>query len=71
LISDAAKNTPNEIQRLNKDIPWRKLAGFRDILCHGYFKLDDGTIWDAVANKIQPLKENAEDLLKYLDDNAN
>ena len=44
------------------DLPWKQIAGFRDIAIHDYITLDLDRIWDSVNKDIPELKEK---LLKY------
>lgn len=32
------------------EIPWKAIAGFRDILAHCYFRTEDAIVWDAARN---------------------
>lgn len=66
VIGEAAKNIPSEIRQANTDIEWRKAAGMRDMLIHGYFSINYRIVWDVVQNKIPVLKKQAEQLLKNL-----
>jgi uncharacterized protein with HEPN domain len=36
IIGEAAKRIPKEFQNEHSAIPWRALAGFRDVLIHQY-----------------------------------
>lgn len=56
IIGEAAKNLPENVRARYPEIEWRRIAGLRDVLAHGYFGLEPGTIWDIVRNKIPLLK---------------
>jgi hypothetical protein len=34
---------------------WRGIAGFRDVLAHAYFALDEDTLWDIITRKVPEL----------------
>jgi uncharacterized protein with HEPN domain len=49
-------------QRLSKGvkddeptIPWRELAGFRNVIVHGYLGIDLAAIWSVVDQDLPPL----------------
>ena len=39
------------------DIPWRRVAGFRDILIHNYMGVDLDEVWNVIDNELSRLKE--------------
>lgn len=49
IIGEAVKYLPEEITGQFPEIPWRAIAGFRDILAHSYFRTEDSIIWDAAT----------------------
>ena len=63
IIGEATKKVPAVVLNKKPAIDWRKIAGLRDILIHGYFGIDTEIIWDIVQNMLSNLKETVKDLL--------
>lgn len=40
IIGEAVKNIPEDILQTKPEIEWKKVARFRDIVVHHYFKVD-------------------------------
>jgi uncharacterized protein with HEPN domain len=67
VIGEAVKRLPGELKEKAPAIPWKRIAGFRDVLAHGYFSLDDAIVWDVARNETGPLFKEAKRLLGELD----
>jgi uncharacterized protein with HEPN domain len=52
LIGEATKRLPDDLRRRYQDVPWRKMAGLRDVIVHGYFGVDVQLLWDIVQKDV-------------------
>jgi uncharacterized protein with HEPN domain len=64
IIGEAVKKLPREIRERYSDIPWKEVAGFRDVLIHDYFGVDVGVVWRTIVEDLPFLKEYVELILK-------
>lgn len=47
-----------------KNIPWRKIAGFRDIAAHKYESLSMGDVYKVIIEDYPSLKNSIDNILK-------
>ncbi len=55
IIGEAVKGLPDEVRDRHPEIPWRQVAGARDILSHEYFRVDLGLTWEMVKTNLPDL----------------
>lgn len=63
IIGEATKRLSENIKSQRPEIPWRDVAGFRDILIHVYEGVDYVEVWNIVENHLPSLREAVEALL--------
>lgn len=56
VIGEAVKNIPQEIKNRYPDIPWKSVAGMRDILIHEYWGIDLNLTWEVATKEIFEIK---------------
>jgi uncharacterized protein with HEPN domain len=61
LLGEAAKRIPREVRDRHRDIPWRRIAGLRDVLAHAYFGLEEETVWQAITSSVPALLKLLEE----------
>ncbi len=56
-LAESSQRLSNEIKATEAQIPWRELAGFRNVIVHGYLGVDLGAVWLVVENDLPALSD--------------
>ena len=60
-IGELVKTLPLEYKNANPQLPWRRIAGMRDVLAHKYRRIDVIALWSIVSIRIPELIEFVEE----------
>ncbi len=67
VIGEAAKRLDDSYRARHPEIPWRAIAGLRDVLIHQYEGVDLEKVWAIVEKDLPGLKQSIAGLLPPLE----
>ncbi|MEW5760911.1 MAG: DUF86 domain-containing protein [Candidatus Thermoplasmatota archaeon] len=66
IIGEAVKNIQDDIRNKYSDIPWKKIAGMRDVFIHEYFGVKLQRLWEVVKRDLPDLKQKIILIMKEI-----
>lgn len=63
VIGEATKNLSDGARAQCPEIPWRRVAGLRDVLIHDYMGVKVSEVWRVVESRLPALHEAVDRLL--------
>lgn len=67
ILGEAVKRLGKDFTEKHPNIPWKKMAGMRDVLIHHYEDSDLNIAWAVIQNDLPDLIEKIKNILKILD----
>lgn len=65
-MAESAQRLSDRSKARAPELPWRAIAGFRNVVVHDYLGLDLEAIWLVVANNLDMLKSGLEKILREI-----
>ena len=56
-LAESSQRLSSQIKHTEPQIPWRDLAGFRNVIVHGYLGVDLGAVWLVIEQDLPALSQ--------------
>jgi uncharacterized protein with HEPN domain len=63
IIGEATKRLSPDVRRRHPQIPWKRIAGLRDVLIHDYLGVDISLVWQITQTYLPELKRQIDAIL--------
>jgi uncharacterized protein with HEPN domain len=58
VMAESTQRLSPEIRESCPEIPWKNIAGLRNVLVHAYMNIDPHRIWETVEQDLPPFEEH-------------
>ena len=65
-LTESSQRLSSEIKATEPQMPWRELAGFRNVIVHGYMGIDLPAVWVVVERDLPLLAEVVDRMIARL-----
>lgn len=66
ILSESTQRLSEQVKIRFPQIPWARIAGFRNVLVHDYLGLRLERVWEVISNELPPLKAASDEVLGEL-----
>lgn len=67
VMGEIVKRLSQELKQNHPEVPWRQIAGFRDILIHEYLGIDLQRVWNVIEQNLSDLKAQIQLIVQELE----
>jgi uncharacterized protein with HEPN domain len=66
IIGESVRSIDPAFRQGHPEVPWRQIAGMRNILVHDYFRINHEVVWNTVERDLPAFREQVETILQTL-----
>ena len=66
ILAESSQRVSDSLKASHTDVPWRDIAGFRNVLVHQYLGVDLDYVWRVVEDDLPALKQQIHAMLLEL-----
>ncbi len=67
VFGEADKKIPKSVQKRFPDVPWKLMAGMRDVMVHEYFRVDLKRVFETVRRDLPPVNKAIDSMLMEIE----
>lgn len=64
ITGEAVRSIDPAFRERHPGVPWRQIAGMRNILVHDYFRINERIVWETVEQHLPTLKAQVQAILE-------
>jgi uncharacterized protein with HEPN domain len=64
IIGEAVKKIPDDVKNQYPIVPWRQIAGLRDVVIHEYFGVSPALIYKTATSDLVKLKQTNQQMIE-------
>ena len=67
VMGEASKRISPKIKEKYPEVPWRRIAGLRDVLIHDYLRVDLVEVWGIISDYLPELKVHIQTIIRDIE----